>query len=382
MMLLLTTLCSGYEWLYPVGSFIQDDHTKLYVIYQKSIDHLELWLWDPESKIATKALLSTHTPAALRQLPDATGFSFIDAGRIRIKYADKRSAKTIDIYEPIYDINPLTWQNSHQCYFSARRLDLFEIFMSCTHGHLISLAQQATSDCMYPTIINDSLFYIKRYLNDDTYHYSLVQSSCTQFDCPYELPEEEKIAFLNSKKSVVSNNKERSLVEWGTDPIAFLHMINERCGFFIKHPALIDKHDPLLACSYYQIHQDGEKWNTKKLFDFALPTYILFDNELRLYESMLPLIPLYNANHIYYLNAQSENVPLRLYDYNLITNCSTELSHNNHIDESVVGPLISKKMLYYGGVVSDEQTNQHHPKPVMWIQDDAICFDLPVLPIS
>jgi len=102
---LLLCLCSSLssyaiEFLYPVAQINQDGTNKIYVMYQKSLTHVELWVWDPETKVATKGLLSSHTPVNFRLLPGNKGFSFIDNGRIKIKLFNHRSIQSIDIYDP------------------------------------------------------------------------------------------------------------------------------------------------------------------------------------------------------------------------------------------------------------------------------------------
>ena len=67
---ILAVLCgtllrmSGQEYVYPVG-VLSHQQEKIYLLYQKSLGHVELWIWDVHTKEAQKGLLSTFTPAGL-----------------------------------------------------------------------------------------------------------------------------------------------------------------------------------------------------------------------------------------------------------------------------------------------------------------------------
>ena len=100
-MLLFFGIINSEEFLYPVASFNNDGQNFIYVIYQKNVHHLELWSVNSETMIATKLLMSNFSPAGVRLLPNQAGFSFIDNGRIRVKYTNKRSPLSFDFEYPI-----------------------------------------------------------------------------------------------------------------------------------------------------------------------------------------------------------------------------------------------------------------------------------------
>jgi len=377
---LIHSNCSAYEWLYPVGAVTIESSLKIYVIYQKSVDHLELWLWDPLTKIATKGLLSSYIPAALKILPDASGFSFIDSGRVRIKYFSKRSPKTVDIYEPIYDIGPLAWLDEHRGYLAAKRTELFELFQMCTHGYIYALTQQAASDCMYPQIIDNQLLYIKRTRTEESFTYCIIQSHYTPVICPHEIPEEQQIDYVRSGRDITYvRSVEHTIIDCADKSIAFLKMIDATQGFCIQHPPVIDKHDPLLSCTYHRIYKKETTWQMEQIFTFNIPTYLLFDSQIRLYESMLPLVPQYHNNAIYYVHTESIHEPLNVYSFDCASGTSNQITFANNVDQSSIALLFTPGLLYHGGVVlHDKQQHQH---PLMWIQDTDVCFELPFIDI-
>src|ERR1700722_17690204 len=143
------------EFLYPVGVYDKQGESLVYLLYQKTIGHIELWLWNPTTKKIHKALLSSFTPAGLRMLPGGSGFSFIDNGRIKIKQFAKRSPRSLDLYEPIYDIGIIEWINPFQCYFSAKENNRTKIYQANTRGEIVQVVGSATYDCLYPQKVND-----------------------------------------------------------------------------------------------------------------------------------------------------------------------------------------------------------------------------------
>ena len=171
-------LCAQ-EFLYPVAA----NDGQIYLLYQKSTTHLELWSWDPETLVGSKLLLSRHTPAGLQVLPNKSGFSFIDEGRIRIQYHDKRSAKALDIYEPIYDISVIHWIDAQSFYFSARENEKFGIFHVNVWGGLERLLSSQDCDYMYPSKVGGQLFYIKRGKKCGELHHVIMSAPYPVITC-------------------------------------------------------------------------------------------------------------------------------------------------------------------------------------------------------
>ena len=128
LLLLLCAACTSLvsaEYVYPVAAASAE---QVYVLYQKSTDHIELWLWNSITKKASKALLSTFSPAGLQLLPDGSSFSFIDNDRIRVKLQGKRQPRAVGFCEPVYDISLIHWINNESFYFSAKEKERFQYF--------------------------------------------------------------------------------------------------------------------------------------------------------------------------------------------------------------------------------------------------------------
>lgn len=254
------------EFLYPVGAYDTQDGPLIYLLYQNSVAHIELWLWSPKTKKAHKALLSSFMPAGLRVLPDNSGFSFIDNGRIKIKQFAKRSPKSLDFYEPIYDIGIIEWINPYQCYFSAKENNRSKIYHADMSGEVIQIMASNTYDCLYPQKIQDQLFYIERSYCNEGCRYAIMQTpypyipydEANNFSSMehFEIRTQEFITRLNNKDRKNNNDlhyEKRMVADFGDQALAFLHMRSDTEGFVLEHPNRVDKHDKTIILSLYHI---------------------------------------------------------------------------------------------------------------------------------
>jgi len=384
----------AYEFLYPVAYTQQNDLIKVYVLYQKSITHLELWVWDPQTKVATKGLLSSYTPAGLRILPSDKGFSFIDEGRIRIKEFHKRSPRVIDIYESLYDINEIEWCNNDTFYFSAKKNDTFCVFQMSIDGLLECLVGDSQYDCMYPQVIRDQLFYIERQIKDELFKrehisYKIFKTTYTKpklFEQKSKsLPEQLRKAFLEFDDGDIhcdnaSTLEKECLADFKKSPISFLRMISDKEGFFLAHPSEVERQDKLLTFDCYFIKKSEKTWNHENIFSFSIPTELLLDVlDARLYESILPLLPKYYNGSIYYVDYYPvKNGNLNIFRYDIALDIIEQKSFGQHGQLSF-SPLFIDNKIFYGGCT--HESGQHCPS--MWINEEGfVCIELPSMQVN
>jgi len=249
--------------VYPVA-FLNDEATIFY-IYQHTLDNIELYAWNTKTNKIEQCLWSIFNPANVLLLPNRTGFSFIDKGRLKIKLFQKRSPKAVDIDEPFFSIHTLHWIDEHTCYCSAKQNNNFDIFQLKDDGNIECLMAKNNKDCMYPQKINNHLFFIMRYKKENILHYEIRDT-----------------LYKNDKKD---NIKSQLLMDFNEIPIIFLTMISDKEGFVIEHPQNIDNHETILFTYYHIIKQNNDTWSKNKLFSFTIPSYLLIDNESRLHES-------------------------------------------------------------------------------------------------
>ena len=281
------------EYIYPVASL--DDGGIILYIHQTSSRSIQLFAWNTVTNRTEQALWSLFNPADLQLLPNNKGFSFIDNGRLRIKAFEKRAPKTIDFDEPIFNINGLHWIDEHACYCSAYYNNHFSLFELDDEGRVHCLTKGNDNDCMYPQKIDDQLFYIER--DRSHTHYHIMQTN------------------YNAAPLLV-----QLVVNFQDKPIIFLNMISPENGFVIEHEKTIAPDSQTALFSYYQLTKRGQIWERKLIFSFSIPTYLfLYDNDGRLFESILPLLPRIIGDKIYFTDcSQNDYGNLELYYYDLM----------------------------------------------------------------
>src|SRR4030095_10985072 len=293
------------EYIYPVACL--NDETTIFLIHQLSSQHIELLQWNAQTNHTEQALWSLFNPAGLQLLPDNSGFSFIDNGRLRIKFFNKRSPKTIDFDEPLFNINSLYWIDIHSCYCSAQQGNDYALFHLHDDGTINYIVACDNKDCLYPQKIDTHLFYIERDKTNiiDPTSYHIMHALCPMHGA------------LDAQK----------IIDFKDRPIAFLQMLSPEKGFVIEYQKTIDTNDKTMLFIYYHIIKQSDFWTKKELFSFIIPRVLLMhDNEEALYESMLPLLPQVVENKIYFVTSLlSDNYILRPYYYDVLTEVCTKI---------------------------------------------------------
>lgn len=359
------------EYLYPVG-FIQK---RCCIMYQHENAHLELWFWDPETLLSTKGLLSTYVPAGLAILPHQQGFSFIDNDRIRLKFIDKRSPKTFDFYGP-YDVSTVQWIDDENFYFSAKEREHFNLFQGTIDGDLYRLTMSRNLHYKYPQKINDQLFFIQE---DDQNNFTICQTgypeellSTSIHEKTASLEQSLKVllenSYTNSSEKIYLNDETiKNLFTLNNGNVsAFLKMEDECTGYFIEHPALVDRRDASIEFIYKKFYLDKVlgTWKIKSLFNFSLPLYLFIYKDSfkeRLYESILPFLPVHyqydTKELIYYSSINPKTKAVDLYCYNQSTQQTIQKSFGVHELDFYFSPVIYQNILYCGGKLNKSENN-------------------------
>jgi len=317
------------EFLYPVG--YHHEYHSVYVIYQKSSTHLELWEWDPKTGYAQQLLLSRYSPAGFRLLPDLSGFSFIDNGVLKVKKFLKRSPRRIEFDGPISEVELVQWINSSVCYSSVKYNDYYGIFQIDWNGCVFPVLYRDGSDFLYPQRIDDILFCIEHNEQGD---YRICQT-------PYCVSDQTDFAERMHKYK--KNELEQELVTF-ENPIAFLHMISSAEGFVLGYKETLSKNDQNVSFDYYRLSFDT-KWEKEFLFSFSIPTRFLLPGLDRLYESMLPLLPSVCQNEIYFVDS-SESLNLSIYAFSLKKRKARKIAETG---EHLFGLIPYGTKFFFGG---------------------------------
>jgi hypothetical protein len=316
------------EYIYPIASF--DDGKTLLLMDQISPLQRALILWDVETKQSTQALWSLFNPAHVQLLPDKSGFSFLDNGRLRIQKFQKRSPKAIDFDKPLYNIGMINWIDMNFCYCSAQSGDNFALFQLCTDGTLCCIASHPHKDYLYPQKSSSHLFYIERERGDmhkKDAHYAIMHMPYPVIDHDYG--DDKDYETTDYALSAVL------VMDFHDIPIVFLNMRSETEGFVLAHDKNIVDKDTLLFC-YYCFAKIDDEWRAQKLFSFKIPLSLLTSDEDRLYESLLPLLPKVVDSTIYFVDcSHNKHSYLELYSYAVSTKTikkiATQSKHHSFV---------------------------------------------------
>ena len=303
------------EYLYPV--YVND--STAFLIYQKNPYHIELWEYDRGSKQAMQLLLSRCTPAGFQILPDQRGFSFIDNGVIKIKSFLKRSARSLELDAPIYQLELLHWIDERHFYASGRYQDIFGIFQIDYDGTVLPLCLSDEIDSMYPQKIDNILFYIER---DSQWGYSVCKVPYSPIDGDSF---KDRVTHYYDQNVVA-----QKIISFDENPITFLKMVSQTEGFLVGHPPAVSRADREIPFDYYRIRLDADDWHVEKIFSFIIKgELLLLGSPLRLYESLLPLLPRHDGSTIIYTSAIG---PISyLYQYDLESGISRRLNDTEHL---------------------------------------------------
>jgi hypothetical protein len=345
------------QFVYPVADF--NDGNQLMVLYQKSLDCVELWIWDTSSEHAIKGLSSFLTPANLRMMPSGKGFSFIDQGYIKIKEFVKRSPKTIAIYEPIGLFSSMNWIDDETFYFVAREGDFFQIFQGNLQANIQRLTHEP-ADALYPQKINSTLFYMKRDMNNQV-------TIVTQ---PWN-PVGMDMHNGNSNYCTIIQNPSQQL--------CFLRMLSEKEGFYLQAPTnkTHGNNDCYEFSCHHLIQQHDNNWITEKIFTFKIPAKYV-TGSTRLYESLEPFLPNYNfTDAVYFVNWQQEIDQFQLQKYYIptknIENVFDPLVYRKN-GKQIFAPYIHQGLMHCGFILQDQRNGESLQKI---FEMDDVCLKLP-----
>lgn len=386
-LLAFPTAIKSVEYMYPVAACSAE---QVYVLYQKSTDHIELWLWNSITKKASKALLSTFSPAGLQLLPDGTSFSFIDNDRIRVKVEGRRQPKSIDFSDPLYDISLIHWIDNESFYFSAKEHERYGIFHGTVYGTCHRIINIDDGHCMYPQLQGTDLFYIERHDDNSTAIVSVPYPAIPHDECSpctdSEKLEKRVLAIMEqcvqeNQHSYADISQKSLILNFSNKSISFLKMLSDSYGLILEHPVFIDRSDNMIPFTCHALQRTQGTWSTYELFSFELPAQLLImGRPERLHESLLPLLLRYDGKKsLFFLNTNKNDLGLNIYEYRFDDRSITKRSNNDQNRGMFFSPLCSKFGIWYGGTltVSDELLTDN---VCMYFDNDGdVCFNLPLM---
>ncbi len=301
-------------FLYPVAAL--QSRPWVFLIHQTSSQEIELWVWNYQTKKIRKDFLPGLKPAGLAVLPYESGFSFVDNGIFKVDFLHEKKPHIIAFDTPLYDVSSVHWIDDHCCYFSAKKRNHYGIFQVNMQGEVDTIVLSCASsimyrqgiekgyDCLYPQKVHHTLFYIERKKK--------VQQYYRIMSMPY--PPIDKEVETNS----MQQDDKKVVIDFGEQAIAFLHMVSVSEGFVVSYPHEVEKESNSIQFTYHHIKKKKNEWHESELFSFAIPTDFLFlDTDMRLYESMLPLLPRHIGKHIYFTSSMLGSDNLTIFSYSI-----------------------------------------------------------------
>lgn len=341
------------QFMYPVADF---DDGNIMILYQKSLNEIELYFWNPSTQHALKGLSSFLIPANLRVMPSGKGFSFIDQGFIKIKEFSKRSPRTISIYEPIGLFSSMNWIDDENFYFVAREGNLFQIFKSDLQGNIYHVTNDL-ADALYPQKIDNTLFYIRRDMEDQI---AIVAQEWNPVSIHTYKDFSDKITLLTPETN---------------EQLCYLHMVSDQEGFYLKAP--FDRTQNDNGCyefSCYHLEKKEKEWSSEKIFNFKVIAKYLIGNT-RLYESLECFLPNYTTKDIiYFTDWNLESSQFDLFSYNIIEKNIEKISQDieyRYNKEQIFSPYVVQGKVFCGLITQEKKFLKN------LFQADDIYFNLP-----
>ncbi len=256
------------------------------MMHQNAYRHMQVFVWDSSTQTYDPALSCQYNPIGVELLPSGEGFSFIENGMIKIKLFTKRSAKIVDIYEPLYNIAQITWINDTSFLFQAKRGSSYGIYQSDIDGNVSKIKADNEHDYGYPTIMDNRLLYVTKD-QSDTYDITLTT---------YPLG---------------ADNDEYSIYT-SAEPLLYLTMLDNKKGYVLERA----KNGFFMIC----FKDEGESWKFEKVCFISDDATKFFDNNNSLCEILRPFLPKKDKRRLF-LPICDDSCSLDLSYYDITKHC-------------------------------------------------------------
>lgn len=332
--------------IYPVTSTENKTNNFIYTLYQKRSYEREIWCVNIEDQEASKTILSSFIPTYISMLPNNKGISFIDRGRLRVKYFHKRSPKSIIFEDPLHDFDSVEWLTDKDCFFSARRYSKHVIlFCDINDQQLHVIEEDILGDTFCPQKVDDKLFCI---LKTGEY-FSIIKSD---FINP---------SIVQEDKPIVYEEEDRKIVDFGKRPIIFLNMVNQEKGYVVELLKNEDQQCSIVSFAYHSIAKINKNWFIEKLFDFSLDLEVLMISEIHFSNMLKPFMPHHCADKIYF-SSLKENQTMNIFEYDQKSKETVQKTFKVNGDH-VFAPYVFNNKVYYGKKLTSQEK--------LWVEDDG-----------
>lgn len=307
-----SSLQSLLQTCYPLA--FDDNNNKIYFVMQEGTDTIELWQKNITTNVIKKLLMNAYKPVGFSLLPSRNGFSFIHNDAVYVKKFQKRSPRRIEFLEPIYGINTIIWEADEVFYFAAYFRKKYALFKSDLEGAVECVVSYTQADCLWPCILNKTIFFLKREDNLVTH----------------------LVALDGANEKIILSFAERI-------PTSFLSMVNDKEGYCVQYEPYFSQE---IACKCLHFFKRDDIWIIESLFSFSLPIKYFVEGEHRFFESIMPFLPCYTHNYIYYCSLNAMGT-ISIFSYEIATRITKEIMFSNE-NISFIAPLYVKNKLCCG----------------------------------
>jgi len=347
---LLSGVLHGYtSYWYPVAQ--QQD--MLWVIHQTVGGQLQLHRYYPMTGLLQKErysfnqeMLRGYSVERFQLLPGNVGYSFLDNGRLRIKYADRHSPLSVDFLYPVYEMNDIAWINACKGVMSACYKEHFGLFYFMVDGRVAPIVWAQDKQYMHPQCANEWIYCVQKAQQQ----YAIVackRSDPDIFHIPWHaLSFDERshmIMHATDQWIVPDEMSVEKHVFYSSDRwIGYLQFDEANAYCYFLHENVSENKEIVcvswccisLAIGHYQ-----------ELFSFCIPKAFMSHHSGGLIESIWPLIPRRHKQTYYYSHYDEMLNALGLYAYDLTTSTSQLLIAGQ--ETHYFAPCFYNDLLYY-----------------------------------
>lgn len=338
------------KYIYPVGS----NSTHLYFIHQMNQEASELYTYCYHTKSIkherysfNQEMLYNFVVTNFELLPENQGYSFLDNGRLRIKYYHKPSPISVDFLYPIYDLHAVIWVEPNKGIICAKYKNCFGLFYFTPDGRVDPIVWTGCHDFLYPQVIDQEIYCIQKPIDQKgAAHIVSCKLPSTSCSVAWEsLNFDEQVHILMRNPTNISHKKmphylnSIAFIKNGT----YLSMVNQHHGFYLEQ--LSKSSDKLASFMYHEVVCTDGTWSSRVLFDFNIPRYLIDLSEKSLIEKMRLVLPIFIKNKIYFIHANTVYTT-GIYSYNCDTSEIEPIWAENN--RCFIGLLFYNNRLYFG----------------------------------
>lgn len=292
-------------------------------IAQKADSSTQLMRFNPLLKMQESLLWSAYTPSSVDLNPNKKSICFLDNDRIRIQAFSKRSACSLALSMPLYDIRFVRWLDEYNLYCVARTNKRYGVFIINQEGTVFPFLFSESEGMQYlDAICNaNTMFAIAHYAGQ----YAVVEA---RYDAHFQVTQLMKI--YESPEAVL-----------------FFIRAESNMQLLLIAQSKVKNTDKTITFDCFSLTNTFDQWVKAFLFSFSVPIALVCGNGIsRLFESVHPLIPRFFNDCYYYASCTDSSKWLNIRRYSMAHKTIEQLTDTQAYH--CFAPLINDREIWYG----------------------------------